>query len=164
MKSDDGYSIFLTAMRSRGEQVSAVSSASPRSFGGIVWPDQLFNPEEQLFGMKRLGEEFEVVATALGVFQNLGGLSLPGEEQDMTAWKLLTNRDCQLDAVHTWHYNIAEDEVGDLLPANFEGCCAVVSSLCGVALGMENQHEGVGNAFFIIDNQDEASLGIRGRT
>ena len=46
----------------------AVSSASPRSFGGIVWTDQLFNPEEQLFGVKRFGEKFEVVATALGVF------------------------------------------------------------------------------------------------
>src|SRR5262249_1282888 len=82
----------------------------------ILPPDQLLNPCQQFFGMKRFGEKFEIVAALLGILQNLHGFSLAGEEQNMTAWKLPANRDCQLNAIHAWHYHIADDQVRNLLP------------------------------------------------
>jgi hypothetical protein len=87
----------------------------------IAWTDQLLNLFEQLFRMKGFGQEFEVVAAAFGVFQDFQGLSLAGEEQDATTWKLQANRDCQLDSIHAWHDYIGNDQIGKPLAADFQG-------------------------------------------
>jgi hypothetical protein len=71
--------------------------------------------------VKRLGQEFEVVATAFGVFQYLRSVSLAGEEQDMTVPKLLTNRDRQFDTIHAGHDHVTEDQIRNLSPAYFKG-------------------------------------------
>src|SRR5580765_404423 len=101
-------------------QVGQCSSSCQPS-AGIGWSDQILNLCYQLFGMKRLCKEFEVIALALGVFQYRCGVSLAGKEEDVAVPKLLADRDCQLDSIHAWHYDVTEDQIRNPSSADFKG-------------------------------------------
>src|SRR5215475_14733249 len=61
--------------------------------------------------MDRLGQDLKLMSLGTGLFQQVSGSCLAGEEQDLAAGKNLANTNCGLDAVHIRHNDIADDQV-----------------------------------------------------
>src|SRR5512146_722886 len=62
--------------------------------------------------MDAFGADLKFVALGASTFQEIGGGSLAGEEQDFAAREEAANVDGGLNAVHVGHDDVADDKVG----------------------------------------------------
>src|ERR1019366_8785748 len=75
------------------------------------WEDSAAQFGQQIGGMHRLREDFELVAIQPRLFQQVGGGRLARKEQNLAIRHLRPGRDCGLDAGHSGHDDVGDEQV-----------------------------------------------------
>lgn len=109
-------------------------------------------------GMDGFGEELEDVASFAGAGEDFYGRGLAAEEKDARVGAELADGDGRFDAVDVRHEDVREDELGAVALGLLDGFGAAVSSFGDEAVAVEDEHDGIGDELFIIDDEDAGSL------
>ena len=88
-----------------------------------------------------------------GIFEQVSGCRLPGEEQNFASGKEVANLDGGVDSVHVRHDYIADDQIGPGSSGALDGRGAGINCAGIVSVLIENNSQSVGDDPFVIRYQ-----------
>src|SRR5437016_4990623 len=104
--------------------------------------------------MNRLGEDLELVPASSGVFEQVSGCGLSREEKDLAAWKELSDADGGVDAVHVFHDDVADNQVGPVAARPLNGARAAINCSRRESILVQDDCQGVGNYALVVHYQN----------
>jgi len=108
-----------------------------------------------------LGESGEVVAGAARFFKEVDGGGLAGEEEDLALREFAGQCDGEIDATHSGHDDVGDEELGSDVEGEGERTGAIVGCVGVEAALRENDGEGVGDDSFVVDDENDGA-GLEG--
>jgi hypothetical protein len=100
------------------------------------------------------GENLEGVALSIGRLQDLCRGVMAGDEQDAAPRLQFANSDGGVNAVHSAHDHIADEEIEQLRFGELDGSLSAVTYGGLKAADFEDHCEGIGDSVFIVDDED----------
>jgi len=104
--------------------------------------------------MDRLGEYLEFVTLGAGLFEQIGGGGLSGEEKDLALWQFAARNDCRFDAGHTSHDDIADEHVRLEAVEQLDSFFAAKNGARLKACLIQNNCESVGDYLLVVGDQN----------
>ena len=104
--------------------------------------------------MDGLGESGEVVAGVAGFFKEVDGRGLSREEEHLALRELAGQGDGEIDAAHSGHDDVGDEELGSDPEGEGEGTGAIVGCVGFETALRENDGEGVGDDPFVVDDEN----------
>lgn len=110
--------------------------------------------ESRMYGF---GEQGEVESGLVGLDQvHVGGM--PREEEDLAVGDGVDQRYGELDAVHTGHGDVGDEQLRGDDRGQLEGAEGIVGRHRREAAAAEHGGEGVGDDVFVVDDKDDGTV------
>lgn len=109
---------------------------------------------EQILGMHWLGQDFEFVSLCASTLEQVGGGGLPGEQENLAAWKKSANIDGRFNPIHIGHDDVADYEVRVDVPGTFYGTRAGIYRGRVKSVLVEDNCEGVSDNPLVVNHKN----------
>ena len=113
-------------------QRDPIAALWPHNVGQTTLPRRRLDaqPCQQIDWVDRFGEQIEVVALRAGLFQQICGRRLPGEEEHLAFRLGFAEVNCQLNSGHTGHGDVTDEKIGGLLSTCGDGVLRTIEGAC----------------------------------
>jgi hypothetical protein len=101
-----------------------------------------------------LGKDFELVSLGTRTLEQIGGGSLAGEKEDLTAGEKSANIDGCFDAVHIRHDDVADDEVRMDIPGALHRSSTGINGGRIEPVLVENDCKGIGDNPLVVNHKN----------
>lgn len=103
--------------------------------------------------MHWLGEDLEFMALGTGLFEQIRGCRLTGEEKDLALGQFAASDDCRFDAGHTSHDDVTDEHIGLKALERFDGFFSAEHSACLKTCLVEDNRQSIGNDLLVIGDE-----------
>jgi len=108
--------------------------------------------------MHGLLQQFETIAARFGLLQQIAGLRLAGEQDDLARGHCVGDVYGQVDARHARHHDVADEDVGRYQHRLLQRFFRAVHSLGVMSVRLQDYRKTIRNYGVIVNNQNSKGL------
>ena len=109
-------------------------------------------------GVDGLGQGGEVMAVVTRSFEEIDGGGLTGEQEDLALWNGFGDDDCQLDARHSGHDDVRDQEVRLDFASELQCTLSIVGGQGGEAAFRKDDGERIRYDSLVVDDENDRAL------